>query len=158
MKRTLASLFLLVVGCSTGPSTPAVAPAPTPAHSDVEAVNEHYVAAIMQKIAGRETLPAEQVFTNIQWLKGVPADRFLRIMNGGYSRALGVSCTHCHVESDFSSDEKRAKKAAREMAVMHRAINTQLRAMQNLESVAQERAINCSTCHRGQVNPMAPAP
>ena len=37
-------------------------------------------------------------------------------MNYGYSRALGVSCMHCHVEQDFASDEKRPKRAAREMA------------------------------------------
>ena len=110
----------------------------------------------MEKIAGRENDPAEQVFKNIniQWLKGVPAGTFLRIMNGGYSRALGVSCTHCHFESDFSIDDKRPKRAAREMAVMHRMINERLAQMQNLETPSSaNRAINCSTCHRGSVNP-----
>jgi hypothetical protein len=76
-------------------------------------------------------------------------------MNRGYSRALGVTCTHCHVEQDFSSDDLRPKRAAREMAVMHRKINEQLKAMQNLLGEPDERAINCSTCHRGATNPMA---
>ena len=31
-----------------------------------------------------------------------------------------------HVEEDFSSDDKRQKRAAREMAKMHRMINEQL--------------------------------
>ena len=76
-------------------------------------------------------------------------------MNAAYSRALGVSCTHCHVEQNFASDDKRPKRAAREMAAMHRMIIEQLGKMQNLETKAQERAINCSTCHRGAINPMA---
>jgi formate-dependent nitrite reductase cytochrome c552 subunit len=76
-------------------------------------------------------------------------------MNGGYSRALGVSCNHCHVEQDFASDDKRPKRAAREMAVMHRMINEQLKKMQNLETKSEERAINCATCHRGAINPMS---
>ena len=124
--------------------------------SAVQETNDRFVKQWMEKIAGRENDPAEQVFKNIniQWLKGVPAGTFLRIMNGGYSRALGVSCTHCHVESDFSIDDKRPKRAAREMAVMHRMINERLAQMQNLETPSSaNRAINCSTCHRGSVNP-----
>jgi hypothetical protein len=41
------------------------------------------------------------------------------------------------------------------MAVMHRMINDQLKQMQKLESKAPARAINCSTCHRGALNPLA---
>jgi Photosynthetic reaction centre cytochrome C subunit len=74
-------------------------------------------------------------------------------MNAGYSRALGVSCTHCHNEQDFASDEKRPKRAAREMAAMHRMINQQLAGMQNLEP--DHHVINCSTCHRGHIDPAA---
>lgn len=75
-------------------------------------------------------------------------------MNLGYSRALGVNCTHGHVEQDFSSDDKRPKRAAREMAAMHHNINEQLKNMQHLEP-NPNRAINCSTCHRGAIDPMA---
>jgi hypothetical protein len=112
------------------------------------------VKQISDRIAGHENEPAEQVFKNVQWFKGTPAGRLLLIMNLGYSRALGVNCTHCHVEQDFSSDDKRPKRAAREMAAMHRMINDQLKKMQNLEP-KPNRAINCSTCHRGAIDPMA---
>ena len=118
-------------------------------------INDRFVKQISDRIAGHEKEPAEQVFKNVQWLKGIPAGRLLLIMNLGYSRALGVNCTHCHVEQDFASDDKRPKRAAREMAVMHRMINDQLKKMQNLETKVPERAINCSTCHRGAINPMA---
>lgn len=134
------------------PQTRVAAPAGNPN----QAVNDRFQKELSSQIAGKESQPAEQVFKNIQWLKGVPAGQFLRIMNGGYSRALGVSCTHCHVEQDFASDEKRPKRAAREMAVMHRAINEQLKKMENLKTPKTEnRAINCATCHRGMIDPRA---
>ena len=118
-------------------------------------INDRFVKHLSEKIAGREKEPAEKVFKNIQipWLKNVPAARFLTIMNLGYSRALGVACTHCHVEQDFASDDKRPKRAAREMAAMHKMINDQLAKMQNLDLKPEERFINCSTCHRGSINP-----
>lgn len=128
------------------------APVQSPAPANQE-INDRFVKQFSEIIAGRQDEPAEKVFKNIQWLKGVPAGRFLSIMNGGYSRSLGVSCTHCHVERDFASDEKRPKRAAREMAVMHRMINQQLAQMQNLGSPADKRAISCIMCHRGKVTP-----
>jgi hypothetical protein len=135
------------------PQTQAKAGTPTPANPHQEA-NDRFVRQISEKIAGRENEPAGQVFKNVQTLKEVPAKRLLLIMNRGYSRALGVACTHCHVEIDFSSDEKSEKRAAREMMAMHRMINEELKKMKNLEDKPEDRAINCSTCHRGAVNPM----
>ena len=79
-------------------------------------------------------------------------------MNGGYARALGVRCTHCHDERDFSSDEKRPKRAAREMAAMHWTINQTLAKMKNLTAAPDERFINCATCHRGKTDPHDPQP
>jgi hypothetical protein len=108
-----------------------------------------------ERIAGRENEPAGRVFKNIklEWFKSVPARQLLDIMNGEYSRALGVRCTHCHVEQDFASDDKRPKRAARGMAAMHWTINQTLAKMGNLESSPEDRFINCATCHRGQVDP-----
>lgn len=124
--------------------------------SDVQKTNDAFVAKISKQIEGHEQEPAEKVFKNIQIpnLKKTPAGRFLLIMNLGYSRALGVTCTHCHVETDFASDDLRPKKAAREMAAMHFAINQQLAKMENLEPNPQGHFINCSTCHRGAIDPM----
>jgi len=124
------------------------------AQVSVQQQNDEFVAKITKQIAGHEQEPAGKVFKNIQILKNTPAARLLLIMNLGYSHALGVTCTHCHVEQDFSSDDKRPKRAAREMAVMHRSINEQLAKMQNLDPNPQGHFINCSTCHRGNVDPM----
>ncbi len=139
---------------STAQQTPSTQVQPT-AQGSVQQTNDAFVDKIMKQIAGREQEPAEKAFKNVQIMKNVPAGKLLLIMNLGYSRALGVTCTHCHVEQDFSSDDKRPKRAAREMAVMHRSINEQLAKMQNLEPNPQGHFINCSTCHRGAVNPMA---
>lgn len=169
--RVVSGLLLLafaMVGISawrhaaTGAQHQTASPSPTPVavpttQPSNQEINDRFVKQVRERIAGHEKEPAEQVFKNIQQLKGVPAGRLLLIMNLGYSRALGVNCTHCHVEQDFSSDDKRPKRAAREMAVMHRMINEQLKQMKNLEP-KENRAINCSTCHRGAIDPMAPQP
>ena len=130
----------------------ATAPVSTP---PVQETNDRLAQQVLKSIAGHENEPAEQVFMDIriESLKKVPAARFINIMNMGYAKALGVACTHCHVEKDFSSDEKRPKRAAREMAAMHRMINQQLAGMKELEDPADKRAINCSTCHRGSIDP-----
>ena len=163
MRSVLRVLILALASCTTtGPQqahAPAAAPpsaasAPSAAPSNQE-LNDRFERDIAGRLSGRGEEPAGQVFKNIQleWLKSVPARRFLVIMNRGYSRALGVSCTHCHVEQDFSSDDKRPKRAAREMAAMHRGINSQLRSMRNLELPPDDRNINCFTCHRGTIDP-----
>jgi photosynthetic reaction center cytochrome c subunit len=116
--------------------------------------NDAFVRQIVARMGTRQNEPAEQVFQNIQWLKGVRAGQLLAIMNQGYSRALGVACTHCHDEQDWASDRKRPKRAAREMAAMHRQINAQLAKMAHLATPSTaNRAINCATCHRGATNP-----
>jgi Photosynthetic reaction centre cytochrome C subunit len=135
---------------------PAAPPQPTPpSPADRQATNDRIEAAILEKIKGHENEPAEKVFKNIRILKDVRAANLLDIMNYGYSHALGVTCTHCHVETDFSSDDKRPKRAAREMAIMHRSINDQLRKMENLEQKGDKRNINCGVCHRGAIDPNA---
>ena len=122
-------------------------------------INDAFVQKISKQIAGHEQEPSGQVFKNIQvdFLKKVPAGRLLLIMNLGYSRALGVNCKHCHVEDDFSKDDKRPKRCARDMALMHFDINQRIAKMQNLEPNPNGHFINCTTCHHGQIDPMAQA-
>ena len=151
--------ILLLIACHHAPAPAAatVAARPAAAASDsVQQVNDRFVAAVRRRIAGMEQQPAESVFKNIQLpnLKRVPAQTFVTIMDVGYARALGVTCAHCHVTTDFSSDDKRPKRAAREMAVMHFGINQQLLKMENLATQPPEkRFINCATCHRGSIHP-----
>jgi len=179
MRLALVSGLALLLGCSGSAPPPRTAAAsaepantPTSVAPDAQVAapvapraallqnpnqefNDRVATAIADRIAGRENEPAEQVFRNIQSLKGTAAGRLVRIMNMGYSRALGVSCYHCHVSHDYSSDDKRQKRAAREMIAMNKTINDRLRSLQNLEGKPEEKFVNCTTCHRGQVDPNA---
>jgi hypothetical protein len=113
---------------------------------------EAALAELRKRIAGQENKPAEEVFKNIQLLKGVPAGRLLRVMEMGYARSLGVNCTHCHVAGEWEKEDRPTKQIAREMAAMVRVINDeQLKKIKNLKSTTP--VVNCTTCHRGQVKP-----
>lgn len=107
---------------------------------------------VLESIAGRETAPAESVFKNIQFMKGVPAGRIPRIMNMGYGKSLGVRCAHCHDTGKWDSDDKPQKQVTRDMAAMTRMLNTEaLPKIKNLRS--EKPTVNCTTCHRGSIKP-----
>jgi len=102
--------------------------------------------------AGKENEAAGLVFENIKSFERASADRLLRVMEMGFSKSLGVSCTHCHNPKDWSSDEKPQKQIAREMMAMVGRINQELLgAINNLDS--ETPIVNCTTCHRGEVKP-----
>jgi len=109
------------------------------------------VKELLHQIAGKEDRPAGEVFKNVRMMKDVPAARFLRIMENGYARALGVGCEHCHVEDRWEADEKRPKRATREMMTLVRDINQSLADMQDIDT--SDATVNCTTCHRGYVKP-----
>jgi hypothetical protein len=93
--------------------------------------------------------PAEQVYKNIQVMKGVPASRLMPAMNR-LTQFLGVDCAHCHVPDALDKDDKPAKQTARKMFELVRTINATL----------NSNRVTCYTCHRGQPRPasMPPAP
>lgn len=115
------------------------------------------IAELERQIAGKEDLPASEVFKNITQYKGVSAGRLLRIMDHGFSRGLGVTCTHCHIAGQWDRDDKATKQIARDMSKMMTAINADLlKKIPNLRST--NPAINCTTCHRGQRRPALELP
>ena len=72
----------------------------------------------------------------------------------GWTRALGVTCNHCHGD-DKSTDEKPEKEVARAMVKM----------MMNLRANAADflpdnriAKVSCWTCHRGNAKIELPAP
>ena len=152
MRSRLAFILAATLAVEAGGQDPVVRDTPPDARKKA---NDTHVASIRNRIRGREKEPASEVFKNVQlpWFKPVAAENFLLIMDVGYSRALGVTCTHCHDELDFSSDAKRPKRAAREMARMHKQINEQLASMKELEQEPEERSINCMVCHQGRLDP-----
>ena len=89
---------------------------------------------------------AEQVYKNIQILKGVPADQIIPAMQF-ISTSLGVECTFCHVEGHLEKDDKKPKQVARDMMQMMFAFNKN-----NFEG---HREVTCYSCHRGAPNPVS---
>lgn len=120
------------------------------ASSAIPQENPH-LQDLLAAIKGKEDRPAGEVFRNVKLMKDVPAGRFLRIMDTGFNKSLGVNCTHCHVEERWEADEKRPKRAAREMMQLVTQINENLRKMKDIDT--EEATINCTTCHRGFLKP-----
>src|SRR6267154_1745429 len=70
---------------------------------------------------------AEDVFKNVQALKGIPVDEFMSTM-GIFSAALGMSCEDCHAANDskwenYALDTSPRKRTARRMIQMMSRIN-----------------------------------
>ena len=101
-------------------------PIPRPAYLAAAA------AALLITLAAQGQQPtqpqlAEQVFKNVQVLKGTPADEFMSTM-GVFSAALGMSCEDCHASNDskwenYALDTSPRKRVARQMVGMMSAIN-----------------------------------
>src|SRR5215213_978491 len=128
----------------------AVSPTPTAVAAEFNQAGA--IAKLKEQIKGKEKEPAEKVFKNIQMMKGVPAERLLAIMQMGYARSLGVTCTHCHTPEKWEAEDKPTKQIARDMAAMVKTINGELlKNIKNLQSASP--TVNCTTCHRGQVKP-----
>jgi hypothetical protein len=138
--------------CLLALAVPALAQSAAPAPDSVTASRERFARAVLASIAGRENLPADSVFRNIEVLKGVPAGRLVRMMSMGFGRSLGVSCDHCHDTDEWESDEKRPKEITRQMLTMVETINRELLPkIENLKS--DQPTVNCTTCHRGATKP-----
>jgi hypothetical protein len=102
---------------------------------------------------GRGTPPPGP--SNLQVLpKDTPRDRLIPLMQN-IAAGLGVGCNYCHFidatgggKNDFVSDEKPAKKTARQMMVMTTELNGKLPTVVGKQADATTR-VGCMTCHRG---------
>ena len=90
--------------------------------------------------------PAEEVFKNIQTLKGIPADELIPAMQF-ITYSLGVECSYCHVENAFEKDDKKPKQTARKMMQMMTTIDR--------DNFDAKQAVTCYSCHHGSANPIA---
>src|SRR5262249_38146459 len=103
------------------------------------------VPAVSQVAPTGQPVMVEDVFKNVQELKGIPVNQFMETM-GFFSAALGLNCTGCHASealqdwSKFATDVPR-KIMARRMIRMVDTINkTQFGGL---------RVLTCWSCHRG---------
>ncbi len=91
---------------------------------------------------------ADNVFKNIQVLKGLTVDEFMGTM-GLFSAALNVCCGDCHVGAggsnpDWAADPPR-KKVARHMVEIMNNVNK--------ANFGGAQVVTCWTCHRGGTPP-----
>jgi len=99
--------------------------------------------------AQEKPLMAEDVFKNVQVLKGIPVNQFMETM-GFFSAALGYNCTNCHGDEVLGNwakyaDDILVKRTARRMIQVVNTINKDL--------FGGREAVTCYTCHRGSPSP-----
>jgi hypothetical protein len=93
---------------------------------------------------------AEEVFKNVQVLKGISVDDFLGTM-GIMTAALQFDCSDCHVGAgtdkvDWAADTPR-KRRARTMVTMVATINR--------TNFGGRQLVTCWTCHRNRDKPLS---
>ncbi len=107
---------------------------------------------------------AKSPFSDPKNLKVLPKDISsgeLREIMRGFSFATGIRCSGCHVaepgaplsEWDFSLDEKKQKRIARDMLKMTAIINRHVTDIEGVKA-SDAVAVRCMTCHRGQNRPL----
>jgi len=93
---------------------------------------------------------AEEVFKNVQILKGIPVKEFMDTM-GFFAAATGMNCTQCHVEEAGGNwakyaDDNAYKRTTRRMILMMNSINQSY--------FGGRRFVTCYSCHRGITRPL----
>ena len=107
------------------------------------------VSALCQTAQGQKPQMSEDVFKNVQILKGIPVDEFMDTM-GMFASSLGYDCASCHDEA-ISSDRAAfaittpAIQRARQMILMMNGLNR--------ANFGGDQRVTCFTCHRGNYRP-----
>ena len=92
---------------------------------------------------------AEEVFKNIQVLKGIPEDEFMGTM-GIFASSLGKNCSECHGQESggnwaLYANDTPLKQTARRMVTMTKQIND--------ANFGGRQVVTCYSCHRGLARP-----
>jgi hypothetical protein len=100
--------------------------------------------------AQQKPLLAEDVFKNVQVLKGIPVKEFMNTM-GFFSAATNLNCIDCHSPQSDSLDgyaiDTPLKQTTRKMIAMVNALNK--------TNFGGQRRVTCYTCHRATDRPEA---
>ena len=92
---------------------------------------------------------AEQVFSNVQVLKGIPVSEFMGTM-GFFAASLGLNCVFCHVPESLQDWKKFAVDVPRKQIArnMIRMVNTI-----NKNNFGGRPVLTCYSCHHGNERP-----
>jgi photosynthetic reaction center cytochrome c subunit len=94
-------------------------------------------------------LMAEDVFKDVQVLKGIPVDQFMGTM-GIIASSVGRGCSECHLldsSGDWAlyAEDTPLKQATRRMLLMTQQIND--------TNFGGRQVVTCYSCHRGMQRP-----
>jgi photosynthetic reaction center cytochrome c subunit len=91
-------------------------------------------------------LMADDVFKNIQVLRGLTVDQFMGTM-GFIAAALSMNCSECHHTGSVEryADDTPMKQTARKMILMVNALNK--------SNFGGKREVTCYSCHRSDARP-----
>jgi hypothetical protein len=111
--------------------------------------NQMFALQAGQAATQRKPVMVDDVFKNIQVLKGIPVDDFMGTM-GLMAASLGFCCSDCHMGAGtdkvvWEADTPR-KRTARRMVTMVQAINK--------DTFGGRQVVTCWTCHRGRDFPV----
>ena len=110
------------------------------------------VCLLVVALANGQTAPqekpqmADDVFKNIQVLRGLTVDQFMGTM-GFIAAALSMNCSECHhtgSAAEYAEDTPR-KQTARKMILMVNALNK--------SNFGGKREVTCYSCHRSDARP-----
>ena len=101
--------------------------------------------AALPSLAQQKPLMSEDVFKNVQVLRGIPVNQFMDTM-GFFASSLGYNCTNCHGDEVLGNWAKYAvdtpvKVTARRMLGIVSTINK--------SAFGGREVVTCFTCHRG---------
>jgi hypothetical protein len=110
-------------------------------------------------VSAQRRFPPDSLINVKVIAKDTPVREVVAMMRG-WTGALGVRCTHCHVGEegrplntlDFASDEKRPKAVARVMLQMVNSINGE-HLSKLPDGGPATLNVTCETCHRGVPRP-----
>ena len=117
--------------------------------SIVEALAAGLLAATLasaQAAPQEKPLMADDVFKNIQVLRGLTVDQFMGTM-GFIAAALSMNCSECHKTgsaAEYAEDTPR-KQTARKMILMVNGLNK--------ANFGGKREVTCYSCHRSDARP-----
>ncbi len=140
--HTILGIVMFVSMLGTGAMGQTAAPKPkAPAKT---AAQPRAAAAKPQDASPEKQVMADDLFKNIQVLKGLTVRQFMQTM-GFFSASLGANCTYCHVPEAGGNwaryaDDNEHKQTARKMVLMMNGINQAY--------FGGKREVTCYSCHR----------
>jgi hypothetical protein len=99
-----------------------------------------------QSAPQEKPLMADDIFKNIQVLRGLTVDQFMGTM-GFIAAALSMNCSECHHTGSVEryADDTPIKQTARKMILMVNALNK--------SNFGGKRMVTCYSCHRSDARP-----